>query len=154
MVIALNGLTMVHKTWIVLCAAKKEFKELEDFAIKLDHIDRLEKWDSAYYSEKLKQERFNFDDEQLKPYFKLENVIEGAFGVAQKLFGLHFTQSHDIDTYHKDVMTYTVEDSQQNLVAIFYADFFPRSSPARLFGRIRLSLETSFECASKSFRTS
>ena len=110
-----------------LPAAKKEFKELEDFAIKLDHIDRLEKWDSAYYSEKLKQERFNFDDEQLKPYFKLENVIEGAFGVAQKLFGLHFTQSHDIDTYHKDVMTYTVEDSQQNLVAIFYADFFPRS---------------------------
>ncbi len=87
----------------------------------------MEKWDSAYYSEKLKQERFNFDDEQLKPYFKLENVIEGAFGVAQKLFGLHFTQSHDIDTYHKDVMTYTVEDSQQNLVAIFYADFFPRS---------------------------
>jgi len=110
-----------------LPAAKKEFKELEDFAIKLDHIDRLEKWDSAYYSEKLKQERFNFDDEQLKPYFKLENVIEGAFEVAQKLFGLHFTQSHDIDTYHKDVMTYTVEDSQQNLVAIFYADFFPRS---------------------------
>ena len=110
-----------------LPAAKKEFKELEDFAIKLDHIDRLEKWDSAYYSEKLKQERFNFDDEQLKPYFKLENVIEGAFEVAQKLFGLHFTQSHDIDTYHKDVMTYTVEDSEQNLVAVFYADFFPRA---------------------------
>ena len=110
-----------------LPAAKKEFKELEDFAIKLDHIDRLEKWDSAYYSEKLKQERFNFDDEQLKPYFKLENVIEGAFEVAQKLFGLHFTQSHDIDTYHKDVMTYTVEDSKQNLVAVFYADFFPRA---------------------------
>ncbi|MDG1394874.1 MAG: M3 family metallopeptidase [Flavobacteriaceae bacterium] len=110
-----------------LPAAKKEFNELEDFAIKLDHIDRLEKWDSAYYSEKLKQERFNFDDEQLKPYFKLENVIEGAFEVAQKLFGLHFTQSCDIDTYHKDVMTYTVEDSQQNLVAIFYADFFPRA---------------------------
>ena len=110
-----------------LPAAKKEFKELEDFAKKLDHIDRLEKWDSAYYSEKLKQERFNFDDEQLKPYFKLENVIDGAFEVAQKLFGLHFTQSHDIDTYHKDVMTYIVEDSQQNLVAIFYADFFPRA---------------------------
>ena len=110
-----------------LPAAKKEFKELEDFAKKLDHIDRLEKWDSAYYSEKLKQERFNFDDEQLKPYFKLENVIDGAFEVAQKLFGLHFTQSQDIDTYHKDVMTYIVEDSQQNLVAIFYADFFPRA---------------------------
>lgn len=108
-------------------AAKKEFKELEDFAKNLDNIDRLEKWDSAYYSEKLKQERFNFDDEQLKPYFKLENVIEGAFTVAQKLFGLQFIQTDIIDTYHKDVMTYKVEDSKQNLVAIFYADFFPRS---------------------------
>ena len=110
-----------------LPAAKKEFKELEDFAKKLDNIDRLEKWDSAYYSEKLKQERFDFDNEQLKPYFKLETVIEGAFTVAQKLFGLKFIQTDTIDTYHKDVMTYKVEDSKQNLVAIFYADFFPRS---------------------------
>ena len=108
-------------------AAKKEFEELENFAKNLDNIDRLEKWDSAYYSEKLKQERFNFDDEQLKPYFKLENVIEGAFTVAQKLFGLQFVQTDTIDTYHKDVMTYKVEDSKQNLVAIFYADFFPRA---------------------------
>ena len=108
-------------------AAKKEFEELENFAKNLDNIDRLEKWDSAYYSEKLKQERFNFDDEQLKPYFKLENVIEGAFTVAQKLFGLQFVQTNTIDTYHKDVMTYKVEDSKQNLVAIFYADFFPRA---------------------------
>ena len=108
-------------------AAKKEFNELENFAKNLDNIDRLEKWDSAYYSEKLKQERFNFDDEQLKPYFKLENVIEGAFTVAQKLFGLQFIQTDIIDAYHKDVMTYKVEDSKQNLIAIFYADFFPRA---------------------------
>ena len=110
-----------------LPAAKKEFKELEDFAKKLDNIDRLEKWDSAYYSEKLKQQLFNFDDEQLKPYFKLENVIEGAFEVAQKLFGLQFTQTNEIDAYHKDVLTYKVEDSKQDLIAIFYADFFPRA---------------------------
>tara|TARA_B100000768_G_scaffold170896_3_gene177709 strand:- start:16154 stop:18184 length:2031 start_codon:yes stop_codon:yes gene_type:complete len=108
-------------------AAKKEFEELESFAKELDGIDRLEKWDSAYYSEKLKQKRFNFDDEQLKPYFKLENVIEGAFEVAQKLFGLQFIQTYVVDTYHKEVMTYKVEDSKQNLVAIFYADFFPRA---------------------------
>ena len=108
-------------------SSQKEFEELENFAKKLDGIDRLEKWDSAYYSEKLKQQRFNFDDEQLKPYFKLENVIEGAFTVAQKLFGLQFVQTDTIDTYHKDVMTYKVEDSKQNLVAIFYADFFPRA---------------------------
>jgi Zn-dependent oligopeptidase len=108
-------------------AAKKEFEELESFAKELDGIDRLEKWDSAYYSEKLKQKRFNFDNEQLKPYFKLENVIEGAFEVAQKLFGLQFIQTDVVDTYHKEVMTYKVEDSKQNLVAIFYADFFPRA---------------------------
>ena len=110
-----------------LPAAKKEFEELERFAKKLDGIERLEKWDSAYYSEKLKQQRFNFDDEQLKPYFKLEHVIEGAFEVAKKLFGLRFIQTDAIDTYHKEVMTYKVEDSEQNLVAIFYADFFPRA---------------------------
>ena len=110
-----------------LPAAKKEFDELESFAKKLDGIERLEKWDSAYYSEKLKQQRFNFDDEQLKPYFKLEHVIEGAFEVAKKLFGLQFIQTDAIDTYHKEVMTYKVEDSEQNLVAIFYADFFPRA---------------------------
>jgi Zn-dependent oligopeptidase len=110
-----------------LPAAKKEFEEIENFAKNLDSIDQLEKWDSAYYSEKLKQERFNFDDEQLKPYFKLENVIKGAFEVAQKLFGLQFIQTDVVDTYHKEVMTYNVEDSNQNLVAIFYADFFPRA---------------------------
>ena len=110
-----------------LPAAKKEFQVLEDFAKKLDGIDRLEKWDSAFYSEKLKQQLFNFDDEQLKPYFKLENVIEGAFEVAQKLFRLQFTQIDNIDTYHKDVLTYKVGDSKQDLVAIFYADFFPRA---------------------------
>ena len=110
-----------------LPAAKKEFEELERFAKKIDGIERLEKWDSAYYSEKLKQQRFNFDDEQLKPYFKLEHVIEGAFEVAKKLFGLRFIQTDAIDIYHKEVMTYKVEDSEQNLVAIFYADFFPRA---------------------------
>ena len=109
-----------------LPAAKKEFQELQAFAKKTGGIDRLEKWDSAYYSEKLKQELFDFDDEQLKPYFKLENVIEGAFKVAHKLFGLNFIKTHEIDTYHKEVMTYKVVDLEQNLVAVFYADFFPR----------------------------
>jgi len=109
-----------------LPAAKKEFQELEAFAKKMDGIDGLEKWDSAYYSEKLKQDRFNFDDEQLKPYFKLENVIEGAFKVAHKLFGLNFIKTQNIDVYHKEVMTYKVVDLEQNLVSIFYADFFPR----------------------------
>ena len=106
--------------------ALKEFKELENFAKELDTIDQLQKWDSAYYSEKLKNKLFNLDDEKLKPYFKLENVIDGAFTVANKLFGLDFKQVDTIDTYHEDVKTYEVTDSDNNLMAIFYADFHPR----------------------------
>ncbi|MEL0644679.1 M3 family metallopeptidase [Olleya sp. Ti.3.14] len=108
-------------------AALREFAELEDFAKELDNLDRLEKWDAAYYSEKLKQKLFNLDDEQLKPYFKLENVIDGAFQVANKLFGLQFKKIDTIDKYHEDVMTYEVLDENNQLVSIFYADFFPRA---------------------------
>ena len=108
-------------------AAEREFAELEAFAIELDNIDQLQKWDSAYYSEKLKQKLFNLDDEQLKPYFKLENVIDGAFQVANKLFGLQFKKIDTIDKYHEDVMTYEVLDENDALVSIFYADFFPRT---------------------------
>ena len=108
-------------------AAKDEFKKLEDFAKGLDGIDQLQKWDSAYYSEKLKQKLFDLDDEQLKPYFKLENVIDGAFTVAKKLFGLQFEEINTIDKYHEDVLTYKVTDHEGELVSIFYADFFPRA---------------------------
>ncbi|WP_274473830.1 M3 family metallopeptidase [Mangrovimonas aestuarii] len=108
-------------------AAQKEFEKLTEFAMQLDAIDHLEKWDGAYYSEKLKQKLFDLDDEKLKPYFKLEYVIEGVFTVAQKLYGLHFEEIHDIDKYHEEVMTYKVTDDQGELVAIFYADFFPRT---------------------------
>jgi len=106
--------------------ALKEFAALEKFAKELDNIDHLEKWDSAYYSEKLKNKLFNLDDEKLKPYFKLENVINGVFSVAKKLFGLNFKQVSTIDTYHEDVKTYEVTDNNNNDVAIFYADFHPR----------------------------
>jgi peptidyl-dipeptidase Dcp len=108
-------------------AAEREFKELEDFAKELDGIDQLEKWDGAYYSEKLKQKLFNLDDEKLKPYFKLENVINGVFTVAEKLYGLQFEEVFDIDKYHEDVKTYRIYDEDRKLVAIFYADFHPRA---------------------------
>ncbi|EPR73120.1 Dipeptidyl carboxypeptidase Dcp [Winogradskyella psychrotolerans RS-3] len=108
-------------------AAKDEFEELESFAKELDGIDQLQKWDSGYYSEKLKQKLFDLDDEQLKPYFKLENVINGAFTVAEKLFGLQFEEINTIDKYHDDVLTYKVTDADGELVSIFYADFFPRA---------------------------
>ncbi|WP_166967886.1 M3 family metallopeptidase [Yeosuana marina] len=108
-------------------AAQKEFENLQKFAKEIDGIEELEKWDSAYYSEKLKQKLFDLDDEKLKPYFKLENVINGVFTVAQKLYGLHFEEITSIDKYHQDVLTYKVVDNQGDLVSIFYADFFPRA---------------------------
>ncbi|PZO27256.1 MAG: peptidase M3 [Flavobacteriaceae bacterium] len=107
-------------------AAEREFAELTAFAKALDGIEKLEKWDGAYYSEKLKQKLFNLDDEKLKPYFKLENVLNGAFTIANKLFGLTFTEVFDIDKYHEEVTTFEVKDEFGELVAIFYADFFPR----------------------------
>lgn len=106
-------------------AAVKEFDKLRALA-REDGIETLEKWDGAYYSEKLKKELFDLEEEAIKPYFKLENVLEGAFTVANKLFGLQFKEVADIDKYHKDVITYKVTDENDEYVAIFYADFFPR----------------------------
>lgn len=108
-------------------AAEREFKQLEDFAKELDGIDQLQKWDGSFYSEKLKQKLFSLDDEQLKPYFKLENVIDGVFEIAEKLFGLRFEAVTDIDKYHEEVKTYRVHDLEKNFIAVFYADFHPRA---------------------------
>jgi len=106
-------------------AAKKDFKKVESLA-KKDGVDSIQKWDSAYYTEKLKKELFDLDDEKLKPYFKLENVINGVFIIAGKLYDLHFNEIFEVDKYHKDVKTYEVTDKNGELVAVFYADFFPR----------------------------
>ena len=107
-------------------AALKEFAQLTAFAKELDGIEQLEKWDGAYYSEKLKQQLFNLDDEILKPYFQLEKVLDGAFAVAQKLYGITFEEIFEVDKYNEEVKTYEVKDEEDQLVAVFYADFFPR----------------------------
>jgi Zn-dependent oligopeptidase len=108
--------------------ARKEFDELSAYANKLDQIEQIQKWDSTYYSEKLKKEKFSIDDELLRPYFQLENVIEGVFKTAQKLFGITFQERKDIDVYHEDVITYEVLSLENEHLAVFYADFFPRPS--------------------------
>lgn len=107
-------------------AALKEFKNLENYAKRLDGIDQLQKWDGGYYSEKLKKELFDLDQEILKPYFKLENVIEGVFTIANRLYDLNFEEITTIDKYHEDVKTYNVTDTSGKFVAVFYADFHPR----------------------------
>ena len=108
-------------------AAKREFEHLQAYAKKLDGITELQKWDGAYYAEKLKKELFSLDQELLKPYFKLENVIEGVFEIANRLFDLQFEEITTIDKYHEDVKTYNVTDKNGVFVSHFYADFHPRA---------------------------
>lgn len=131
-------------------AALNEFKELENFARELDQIDQLEKWDSGYYGEKLKQKRFNLDDEMLKPYFKLENVIDGVFNISNKLFDLHFQEVFDIPKYHPDVKTYRVIDSGGKEISLFYADFHPRAG--KRDGAWMTSYRPQFQKEDKDYR--
>ncbi len=107
--------------------AERDVQEVAAYAKKIDGLTDLQRWDFGYYSEKLKKEKYTIDDELLKPYFKLENVVDGVFKTANKLFGLNFKENTEIDTYHPDVTVYEVTDADGKEVAIFYADFFPRA---------------------------
>lgn len=107
--------------------ALEEVKELTEFAKNLDGVEKLEKWDFAYYAEKLKKRKFEVDDELLRPYFSLEKVIAGVFNTAEKLFDIRFVENKDIPKYHPDVNTYEVQDTNGKHIAVFYADFFPRA---------------------------
>lgn len=108
-------------------AGEKDVAQVAEFARKTDGLTDLQRWDFNYYSEKLKKEKFEVDDETTKPYFQLENVISGVFKTAQKLFGITFHERDDIPKYHRDVITYEVKDENDNHLAVFYADFFPRA---------------------------
>lgn len=108
--------------------ALKETEELKEFAAAHGGPapEEFMPWDGSFWFEKLRKDKFDFDSEELKPYFKLENVIEGVFTVANKLYGLHFKERKDIPTYHEDVKTFEVTDRNGKLVSVFYGDFFPR----------------------------
>src|SRR5690606_329410 len=106
--------------------AQEEVKELEDFAQSLNGLDKMEKWDFGFYSEKLKKQKYEVGDELLKPYFQLEKVVQGVFATAGKLYELKFIPNLDIPVYHPDVTAYEVKNNQGEHVAVFYADFFPR----------------------------
>ncbi len=131
-------------------AARREFNELSSFAIVSDGIDLLQNWDGAYYSEKLKQERFQLDDEILKPYFNLDQVIDGVFKISKKLYGLHFSEMKDIDVYHPDVKTYAVSNDRGEHEAILYADFHPR--PGKRGGAWMTSFKPQYQIAGKNER--
>ena len=107
--------------------AVKEVKAIEDEAHKLEGDDfTLELWDFSYYSHKLQMEKYNLDAEMLRPYFQLDNVIKGVFGLANKLYGITFKENKDIQVYHPDVKAYEAFDKDGSYLAVFYADFYPR----------------------------
>jgi len=106
--------------------AQHELEELKAFAKEKEGIEDLQKWDVAYFSEKLKQEKFDINEEQLKPYFELSSVIKGVFSISEKLFGLSFEETKQVPTYHEEVITYKVTDANGKYIATLYADFHPR----------------------------
>ena len=110
-------------------AWKKELKELTEYVNKLEgkKMD-LQAWDYSYYANKLKNERYSFNEEELRPYFELNNVIDGVFGLATKLYGLHFTENQNISVYNPEVKSFDVTDAEGNFVGVLYTDFFPRAT--------------------------
>lgn len=120
----LNSLRDAYKP-----AWKKELKELTDYATKLEGKKMtLQIWDYSYYSNKLKTEKYSYNDEDLRPYFELNNVIKGVFGLATRLYGLHFTENQNYSVYHPEVKSFDVTDELGNFVGVLYTDFFPRDT--------------------------
>ena len=112
-----------------LPVARKEVAQIYAYAKENGFEDsELKAWDWSYWSEKYKDANYSFNDELLKPYFRLEDCIDAVFGLATKLYGLQFEERKDIPGYHKDVKVYDVKDASGRHMALFYADFFPRAS--------------------------
>ncbi|MFQ6108535.1 MAG: M3 family metallopeptidase, partial [Candidatus Aminicenantales bacterium] len=108
--------------------AKKESRELQGMIQKEGKDFKLKPWDWWYYAEKVKKAKYDLDEEMLRPYFKLENVRNGAFYVANKLYGLQFIERKDVPKYHEDVKVFEVRDTDNTQVGILYTDYFPRAS--------------------------
>lgn len=107
--------------------AIKEVEEVRSLAKRLEGEDfKMQPWDFGFYSHKLQMEKFNLDAEMLRPYFQLDKVIKGVFGLAHTLYGITFKENKDIPVYHPDVKAYEVYDKDGSYLAVFYADFFPR----------------------------
>ena len=108
--------------------AQKEYAEVLAIAREEQGPDfTLMPWDWSYYSQELRHRKFDLNDEMLRPYFELEHVKEGVFGLANRLYGITFKKNPDIPVYHKDVVAYDVYDKDGSFLAVFYADFHPRA---------------------------
>jgi len=109
-------------------AAANEMAELKSFAEAEDGITDFMTWDYAYYSEKLRKMLFEFNEEELRPYFKAENVISGVFEIANRMYGLKIEKVEDIPTWHSDVTTYKVCESDGSYIGLLYVDLYPRET--------------------------
>lgn len=108
---------------------KRELAKLTEFAAEFEGEKiTLMPWDFSYYNNKQAEKLFNLSDEQLRPYFKLENVISGVFGLATTLYGLHFNERHDVQLFNDDVKVFSVVDDDDNYIGTIYTDFFPRDT--------------------------
>ena len=123
------ALDLLNKIWEpAVKRAAEEKAELQKIADREGAGIKIEGWDWFYYTEKLRKEKYALNDETITPYFKLENVLQGAFDCATKLYGVKFVKRTDIPVYHPEVRTYEVLDSEGNHLSIFYTDFFPRDT--------------------------
>ena len=111
-----------------LAKAKREVKDMQKMIGAEGHNFKLQPWDWWYYAEKVKKEKYDLDEEMLRPYFQVENVRQGAFDVATKLWGITFTERKDIPVYHEDVTIYEVKEADGTHIGILYTDYFPRES--------------------------
>ncbi|MCM1519368.1 MAG: M3 family metallopeptidase [Lachnoclostridium sp.] len=111
-------------------AQKAEFTELLDFASKSQgkKVEKINPWDYSFYANKLKTAKYDYDEEQLRPYFELSNVIDGVFGLATRLYGVTFRENPEIPVYHPDVKAFEVIDNDGSYLGVIYTDFFPRST--------------------------
>jgi peptidyl-dipeptidase Dcp len=124
-----NVYKLLNQLWQpALQRAKKEVKELQSMIHKEGKDFELQPWDWWYYAEKLKKVKYELEDEILRPYFKIENVIAGVFGVASKLYGIQFRERNDIPKYHQDAKVFEVQEANGSHIGILYTDYFPRES--------------------------
>lgn len=124
-----NVYSLLNQLWKpALAKAKKEAEELQEMIKKEGKDFKLEAWDWWYYAEKLKKAKYELDDETLRPYFKLENVRDGAFAVAGKLYGITFEEITDIPKYHENVKVFEVKEADGSHIGLLYTDYHPRAS--------------------------
>lgn len=120
---------LLSRLWTAaLPVAKEEAAAMQEVMDREEKNEKLQAWDWFYYADKVRKEKYSYDAEALRPYFKLENVRDGIFTVAKKLYGLNFSVIEDIPRYHEDVIAYEVKEADGKHIGVIYMDFFPRAS--------------------------